>query len=140
MHDLVVRNGTVIDGTGMPSRQADVAITEGVITALQPKVGAARRDINAEGLLVLPGWVDIHTHYDALYDFQKFLEPFLKPLVLLSVIGVIPYGIFLLVLNVRRIKRRDFSISILVYHLGSWLGWTATWTICALGQFTYYFR
>ncbi len=43
-------------------------------------------------------------------------------------IGGIPYGIFLLVLNVRRIKRRDFSISILVYHLGSWLGWTATWT------------
>ena len=77
---------------------------------------------------------------EPLYDFQKFLEPFLKPLVLLSVIGVIPYGIFLLVLNVRRIKRRDFSISILVYHLGSWLGWTATWTICALGQFTYYFR
>ena len=57
MHDLVVRNGTVIDGTGVPSRQADVAITNGLITAVDPKVGAARRDIDAEGLLVLPGWV-----------------------------------------------------------------------------------
>ena len=73
------------------------------------------------------GWVP---RMEPLYDCQKFLD--------LSVIGVIPYGIFLLVLNVRRIKRRDFSISILVYHLGSWLGWTATWTIVALGQSHYF--
>ena len=51
----------------------------------------------------------------------------------LFVIGGLPYGIFLLVLNVRRIKRREFSISILVYHLGSWLGWTAIWTFVSLG-------
>jgi len=49
-------------------------------------------------------------------------------------IGGIPYEIFLLVLNVRRINRGDFSISILVYHLGSWLGWIATWTLVYLGE------
>src|SRR2546428_11139755 len=64
MHDLVVRNGTVVDGTGAARRQVDVAIDEGLITALEPKAGRARRDVNAEGLLVTPGWVDIHTHYD----------------------------------------------------------------------------
>ena len=72
-------------------------------------------------------------------DRHQFADPVAFLFALLA-IGGLPYGIFLLVLNVRRIKRRDFSISILVYHLGSWLGWTATWTICALGQFTYYFR
>ena len=51
----------------------------------------------------------------------------------LFAIGGLPYGIFLLVLNVRRIKRREFSISILVYHLGSWLGWTAMWTLWCFG-------
>ena len=75
MHDLVIRNGTVIDGTGAPRRQADVAITEGLITALEPKAGAARRDIAAEGLLVLPGWVDIHTHYDGQATWDPAMTP-----------------------------------------------------------------
>src|ERR1700738_1937090 len=64
MHDLVVRNGTLIDGTGTPPRQVDVAIDDGLITELEPKAGCARREVNAEGLLGTPGWVDIHTHYD----------------------------------------------------------------------------
>ena len=75
MHDLVIRNGTVIDGTGAPSRQADVAITGGLITALEPKAGAALRDIDAEGLLVLPGWVDIHTHYDGQATWDPAMTP-----------------------------------------------------------------
>ncbi len=75
MHDLVVRNGTVIDGTGVPRRQADVAITGGLITALEPQLGAARRDIDAEGLLVLPGWVDIHTHYDGQATWDPAMTP-----------------------------------------------------------------
>ncbi len=75
MHDLVIRNGTVIDGTGAPRRQADVAITDGLITALEPKAGAAHRDIDAEGLLVLPGWVDIHTHYDGQATWDPAMTP-----------------------------------------------------------------
>ena len=63
-------------------------------------------------------------------------HPFDDPLAALCAllaIGGLPYGIFLLVLNVRRIKRRDFSISILVYHLGSWLGWIVIWTFWSIG-------
>ena len=75
MHDLVVRNGTVIDGTGVPSRQADVAINDGLITALGPQIGRACRDIDAEGLLVLPGWVDIHTHYDGQATWDPAMTP-----------------------------------------------------------------
>src|SRR6202021_2135459 len=55
MHDLVVRNGTVVDGTGASRRQVDVAIDEGLITALESKAGRARRGGNAEGMLVPPG-------------------------------------------------------------------------------------
>ena len=64
-------------------------------------------------------------------DQRPFDDPLAAIFALLA-IGGLPYGIFLLVLNVRRIKRRDFSISILVYHLGSWLGWTAIWTVMSL--------
>ncbi len=75
MHDLVVRNGTVIDGTGATPRQVDVAIDEGLITALEPRAGRARREVNAEGLLVAPGWVDIHTHYDGQATWDPAMTP-----------------------------------------------------------------
>lgn len=70
MYDLAIRGGTVIDGTGAPPRRADVAVDGGAIAAVAPKLGPARRDVPAEGMLVAPGWVDIHTHYDgqALWD------------------------------------------------------------------------
>ena len=64
MFDLVLRNGTVIDGSGAPRRVADVAIQNGRIVAVGPKLGPAKRDIEAGGLIVAPGFVDIHTHYD----------------------------------------------------------------------------
>ena len=75
MHDLVIRNGTVIDGSGASRRQADVAITGGLITAVESKAGAARQDINADGLLVMPGWVDIHTHYDGQATWDPAMTP-----------------------------------------------------------------
>ncbi len=75
MHDLVVRNGTLIDGTGAAPRQVDVAIDDGLITALEPKAGGARREVNAEGLLVTPGWVDIHTHYDGQATWDPAMTP-----------------------------------------------------------------
>src|ERR1700692_2430819 len=75
MHDLVVRNGTLIDGTGAASRQVDVAIDEGLITALESKAGRARREVNAEGMLVTPGWVDIHTHYDGQATWDPAMTP-----------------------------------------------------------------
>ncbi|MBS0549475.1 MAG: D-aminoacylase, partial [Proteobacteria bacterium] len=64
MFDLVIRNGTVIDGSGQPRKVADVAVQDGRIAAVGAKLGPARRIIEADGLIVAPGFVDIHTHYD----------------------------------------------------------------------------
>jgi N-acyl-D-aspartate/D-glutamate deacylase len=77
MHELVVRGGTVVDGTGAPGRVADVVIDDGEIIAVtEPgEVGAARREIDAGGLLVLPGWVDIHTHYDGQVTWDPDVTP-----------------------------------------------------------------
>jgi N-acyl-D-aspartate/D-glutamate deacylase len=75
MHDLVIRGGTVIDGTGAPGRTADVAVDKGVITAVGGEVGAGVREIDAAGLLVTPGWVDIHTHYDGQVTWDPYLSP-----------------------------------------------------------------
>jgi N-acyl-D-aspartate/D-glutamate deacylase len=75
MHDLLIRNGTVIDGTGAPARAADVAVTGGTVSAVGRDLGAARREIDARGLLVTPGFVDIHTHYDGQATWDPFLTP-----------------------------------------------------------------
>lgn len=75
MHDLVIRAGTVIDGTGAPRRQADLAIDIGRITAVGDDIGPGRREVAAEGQLVLPGWVDIHTHYDGQATWDPYLTP-----------------------------------------------------------------
>ena len=64
MHDLVIRNGQVIDGTGLPARQADVAVDKGVIAEVGDVSESGREEIDAAGKLVTPGFVDIHTHYD----------------------------------------------------------------------------
>ena len=62
MFDLVIRNGTVIDGSGAPRKVADVAVQDGRIAAVGPKLGPARREIEAGGLIVAPGFVDAHRH------------------------------------------------------------------------------
>src|SRR6185295_7007681 len=64
MHDIVIRGGTIVDGTGKAAYTGDVAMTGGVLSGVGGKHGPARREIDAHGLLVTPGWVDIHTHYD----------------------------------------------------------------------------
>jgi N-acyl-D-aspartate/D-glutamate deacylase len=73
--DLIVRNGTVIDGTGADSYCADVAITDGVIVAVGQVDGVAKKEIDAAGKLVTPGFVDIHTHYDAQAVWDSHLAP-----------------------------------------------------------------
>ena len=75
MHDLVIRGGTVVDGTGAPARKADVAIDAEKISAVGADVGTGRREIDATGLIVTPGWVDIHTHYDGQVTWDPHLTP-----------------------------------------------------------------
>jgi N-acyl-D-aspartate/D-glutamate deacylase len=74
-HDLVIRGGTVADGTGSALREADIAIDGGRITAVGPSLGAGRDEIDARGRLVTPGFVDVHTHYDAQAMWDSRLQP-----------------------------------------------------------------
>ncbi|HMA87353.1 MAG TPA: amidohydrolase family protein [Burkholderiales bacterium] len=64
-NDILIKNGTLIDGTGAPARRADVAISGGKIAGLGKASGPAKRTIDAGGLVVAPGFIDPHTHYDA---------------------------------------------------------------------------
>lgn len=75
MHDLVIRGGTVIDGSGAPARTADIAVCNGTIVEVGGRTGPGRREIDADGLLVTPGWVDIHTHYDGQATWDQDLTP-----------------------------------------------------------------
>jgi len=75
MHDILIQGGTVVDGTGVPARQADVAVRGGRIVAVGSGLGAAHRVIDATGLLVTPGFVDIHTHYDGQATWDSALTP-----------------------------------------------------------------
>jgi N-acyl-D-aspartate/D-glutamate deacylase len=75
MTDLVVRNGLLVDGTGAPPRRADVSIDAGVIVEVGTDVGRGHREIDADGLLVTPGFVDLHTHYDGQATWDPILAP-----------------------------------------------------------------
>ena len=76
MFDLIIRGGTVVDGTGAPRRRADVAIRDGKIAEVAESIVAeAREVIDASGLIVTPGFVDVHTHYDGQVSWDSLLEP-----------------------------------------------------------------
>ena len=75
MHDLVIRNGTVVDGSGESRFVGDLAVSDGVVTEVGEVSGPARRTIDTEGHLVLPGWVDIHTHYDGQATWDPEVTP-----------------------------------------------------------------
>ena len=75
MHDLVIRGGTIVDGTGTARRDGDVAIDGDRIVAVGAGAGRGRREIDARGLLVTPGWVDIHSHYDGQVRWDPYLTP-----------------------------------------------------------------
>ena len=75
MFDLVIRGGTVVDGTGKAARAADVAVNDGKIAAVGTKLGDGKQTVDADGLLVTPGWVDIHTHYDGQVSWDPDLAP-----------------------------------------------------------------
>ena len=72
--DIVITGGTVIDGTGDAPRSADVAITDGKISAIGDGL-SAKRTVDADGALVTPGWVDVHTHFDGQAAWDDELDP-----------------------------------------------------------------
>ena len=74
-HDLVVRGGDVIDGTGKPAFRGDVAIDGDTVTAVGAVAAPGKREIDARGLAVTPGFVDIHTHLDAQIAWDPLLTP-----------------------------------------------------------------
>lgn len=87
MHDLVIRGGMIVDGTGAPPFKGDMAIDGGIIAALGDVQGQGREEIDASGLLVTPGFVDIHTHYDAQATWDPWLTPSTQHGVTTVVIG-----------------------------------------------------
>jgi len=76
MPDLIIRRGTIVDGTGSPPYVADIAITGKVITEVGEKITSQGcREYDAHGLIVTPGWVDIHTHFDGQVTWDPWLTP-----------------------------------------------------------------
>jgi N-acyl-D-aspartate/D-glutamate deacylase len=73
--DLVIRGGTIVDGTGKPGHVADLGIQDGRIAAIGPNLPKGREEIAAHGKLVTPGFVDIHTHYDGQAVWDSHLAP-----------------------------------------------------------------
>jgi N-acyl-D-aspartate/D-glutamate deacylase len=74
-YDLIIRGGTVADGTGNGTRETDVAVKDGKIAAVGAVSGKGAEEIDAKGLLVTPGFVDIHTHYDGQAMWDSRLQP-----------------------------------------------------------------
>ena len=75
IHDLVIRNGNIVDGSGKKPFLGDIAIDEGKITKVGEVINSGKKEIDACGNLVSPGWVDIHTHYDGQVCWDPYLTP-----------------------------------------------------------------
>ncbi|MEY3671731.1 MAG: hypothetical protein RI904_1388 [Pseudomonadota bacterium] len=75
MEDLVIRGATLVDGSGATAYTGDLAIKDGVITQVGGRAGAAKREIQADGCIVAPGWIDVHTHYDGQATWDPYLSP-----------------------------------------------------------------
>ena len=71
--DLVIRGGTVVDGTGVPRYQADVGIKNGRVARVSGRIqGGGAKEIDAHGCIVAPGAIDLHTHYDAQLNWDPY--------------------------------------------------------------------
>jgi N-acyl-D-aspartate/D-glutamate deacylase len=87
MHDIVIKSGKVIDGTGAAPFLADVAIDGGVIVEIGRVTAPGRRELSADGLLVTPGFIDVHTHYDGQATWDSQLDPSFSTGVTTAIMG-----------------------------------------------------
>ena len=74
-YDLLIRNGRIVDGSGMPAFRGDLAVKDGKIVEIGKINGSATRTIDADGLAVSPGFIDNHCHYDAQVTWDATLSP-----------------------------------------------------------------
>src|SRR5271168_4945669 len=108
MLDLVLRNGFVVDGSGRPGMRADIGVANGQIVTIGRVEGKSRREVDVDGLIVIPGFVDLHTHYDA----QVFWDPLLSPSPSHGVTTVIS-GNCGLTLAPMKAENQDFAVRLL---------------------------
>ncbi|RYD82633.1 MAG: D-aminoacylase, partial [Sphingomonadales bacterium] len=87
MYDKIIRGGTVIDGTGGASRTADIAIKDGKIAEVGKVTAPARETIDADGAIVTPGFIDVHTHYDGQFLWDDKLDPSFSHGVTMAIAG-----------------------------------------------------
>ena len=110
MHDLVIRNATVFDGLGSDPVDADVAVDNGRVAVIGSIEGTARRTVDADGLSLAPGIVDLHTHYDAQVTWDKQMSPSPSLGVTSAVIGNCGFGIVPCPPPVRDLILRNLSV------------------------------
>jgi len=87
MHDLIIKNGTVFDGSGEVGKLIDIAIENGRIAALGTDLGEAKQTLDAKGHIVTPGFIDLHTHYDGQVSWDDVLQPSVNHGVTTAVMG-----------------------------------------------------
>ena len=92
MHDLIIRNAQIFDGTGLAPVLSDVAVSNGRITHIGHTTEAAKESIDAQGLALMPGIVDLHTHYDAQVTWDRTMSPSPALGVTTAVIGNCGFG------------------------------------------------
>lgn len=105
MLDLVIRNGLLVDGSGLPGRPGDLAVRAGRIVSVGGRAGEAQREIDATGRVVAPGFIDPHTHYDAQLCFDPYAFPALEH----GVTTVVPGNCSLSLAPLRADQRDAFS-------------------------------
>src|SRR3954469_14073880 len=110
MLDLLVRGARVYDGTGAAPVQADVGVKDGAISAVGGVSDAAKRTLDAGGLAVMPGIVDIHTHYDAQVTWDPTLSPSVALGVTTAVMGNCGFGIAPCPTPLRETMLRNLSV------------------------------
>ena len=93
MHDLLIQGARVVDGTGAPAITADVALRDGRVAGVGRALGTARQVVDADGLVLMPGIVDVHTHYDAQITWDRTLSPSPALGVTTAVMGNCGFGI-----------------------------------------------